>query len=202
MENLDDQNNASGIVRKPILKRMLQRINANILLLQEINTISALIDLISGTKYEDFEFVHTKMEAGTPYVLRNLVILSKWPITHANQYLHELVPSPVWKKVTAVPSENEAKMIKWERPILHCQVNLNGNNLHVITIHLKSFAPTKIAGQTDPLDDYVWLSHSGWTEGYYISDIKRVGRALETRALLDNIFGQEGDDALIILGGL
>lgn len=73
--------------------------------------------------------------------------------------------------------------------------------MHVITIHLKSFAPTKIAGQTDPQDEYVRLSHSGWKEGYYISDIKRVGQALETRALLDNIFSQEGDDALIILGG-
>jgi len=105
MENLDDRDNASWIVRKPILKRMLERINADILMLQEINTISALVDLISGTKYENFEFAHTKTEAGIPYALRNLGILSKWPIVDVKQYLHELVLPPMWRKVTAILME-------------------------------------------------------------------------------------------------
>jgi endonuclease/exonuclease/phosphatase family metal-dependent hydrolase len=199
MENLDDGNSSAWVIRKPIMKRMMQRINADIFLLQEINTISALQDLISGTDYENYHLSHTETEAGAPYRLRNLAVLSKWPIEIKKQYLNDLVPAPMWKKVTAEPPENEAKNIKWERPILHCQINLNVKTLHVVTVHLKSFSPTNIEGQK--LSEYVWLSHSGWAEGYYISDIKRIGQALETRKLLDNLFKQEGDKALIVLGG-
>lgn len=202
MENLDDTDTALWTVRKPIMKRIMQRINADVLLLQEINKISALQDLLTGTQYQNYNFAHTKTEAGQAFAKRNLVILSKWPLTEQKQYLNDLVPTPMWKKVTASPSE-DAKPIRWERPILHCQVNLNGRNLHLITIHLKSFAPIEIPGQTKPGNSKVptWLSHRGWAEGYYLSDIKRVGQALETRMLLDKIFIEEGENALLVLGG-
>jgi len=61
--------------------------------------------------------------------------------------------------------------------------------------------PSKIEGQQDPQHTYKWFSHVGWAEGYFLSDIKRVGQALETRVLIDKIFGENGDNALIVVGG-
>lgn len=62
--------------------------------------------------------------------------------------------------------------------------------------------PTDIPGQknTDPKKRYQWLSQKGWAEGFYISDIKRVGQALEARVLVDTILSKE-KDARIVVGG-
>jgi endonuclease/exonuclease/phosphatase family metal-dependent hydrolase len=88
----------------------------------------------------------------------------------------------------------------------HVTIGLPGEkSLHVINLHLKSFPPTRIQGQIDPDESPngrdKWLSHGGWSEGFFISSIKRVGQALEARILLDEIFADEGNNALIVIGG-
>ncbi|MGI0012869.1 MAG: endonuclease/exonuclease/phosphatase family protein [Nitrososphaera sp.] len=201
MENLDDSDAPAWNIRRGIMRNILERIDADVMLLQEINKVSALNDLRNGTFCQNYHIAHTKTAAGTPYAKRNLVVLSRWPITSVKQYKNEKVPAPMWKKATAMPAATQAQEIVWERPILHAEIALNGKTLHAINIHLKSFPPSPIEGQIDPQNTYRWLSHAGWAEGYYISDIKRVGQALETRVLIDTIFSQHGNDSLVVVGG-
>jgi exonuclease III len=201
LEALDDRAAPTWAARKEVLCKMLERIDADVLLLQEINTLSALEAIRHGTFCENYNVAHTKTSAGKPYDERNLVILSRFPIAKVSQHMNDNVPAPMWKKVTAKPRETEAKNVVWERPVLKAEIDLNGRKMHAIDIHLKSMLPSAIEGQRDPHNSYKWLSHVGWAEGYYISDIKRVGQALETRMLIDDIFAQNGGDALIAVGG-
>ena len=41
---------------------------------------------------------------------------------------------------------------------------------------------------------------AGWAEGYFLSSIKRVGQALETRILLDNLFDDEPEANVLVCG--
>jgi endonuclease/exonuclease/phosphatase family metal-dependent hydrolase len=201
MENLDNEDIDAWNARKPVLRPMLERTKADILLLQEVNSIEALNELRLNTHYATHKIAHTVTQSGSPYDKRNLVILSKFPIIEINQYKNDKVSAPIWKKVTANPPE-EPKKITWERPILHVKLRLSDQKiLHVINLHLKSFNPTPVAGQIDPNNAFRWLTHGGFAEGFYISSIKRVGQALETRLLIDGIFSSEGEHALIAVGG-
>jgi endonuclease/exonuclease/phosphatase family metal-dependent hydrolase len=201
MEELDNRDATVWNTRAPVLKPMIERTKADILLLQEVNSIDALNELRQGTHYTDHHITHTTTDQGLPYTERNLVVLSRFPISETNQYKNDKVSAPEWKKVTAHPEET-SKKVRWERPILHVKVELaNGRKLHIINLHLKSFPPTPIQGQIDPNNRYRWLTHGGWAEGFFISSIKRVGQALETRLLIDEIFSQEGNNALIVIGG-
>jgi predicted extracellular nuclease len=47
---------------------------------------------------------------------------------------------------------------------------------------------------------YTWRTASGWAEGFFLSAMKRVGQALETRILIDELF-DEDEDALIVACG-
>lgn len=112
--------------------------------------------------------------------------------------------------VTAEPESEEADPIRWERPIQHARLHLPegeetdnvgaqaGSTLHIINLHLKSKLPTEIPGQKE--DPFTWETASGWAEGYFISSMKRVGQALETRMLIDSIFDAD-EGALILVCG-
>ncbi len=115
------------------------------------------------------------------------------------QYHHDLVSKPVWRIATAKPSEEEPQEVGWERPILHCVINLAENRkLHAINLHLKSKNPTEIKGQM--IDRYTWASHEGWAEGYFLSSVKRVGQALETRRLIEQLFEYDPQALISICG--
>jgi endonuclease/exonuclease/phosphatase family metal-dependent hydrolase len=201
VENLENNDSIFWNARKPVLRKMLERTKADVLLLQEIHSIDALKDLIQGTHYANHSIAHTTKQDGTPFAARNLVVLSVFPISETKQYINTLVDNPEWRKVTAKPVE-PSKKIGWERPILHVTIDLaGGKKLYVINLHLKSFPPTPINGQIDPNNRFRWMSHGGWSEGFFISSVKRLGQALETRLLVDQIFSQQGDDSLIIVGG-
>ena len=89
--------------------------------------------------------------------------------------------------------------ISWQRPILHAKVELPNNMvLDVINLHLKSRRPTNIQGHR--LADKTWKTASGWAEGVFISSMKRIGQALETRILIDKLF-DEDQHALIAVCG-
>jgi endonuclease/exonuclease/phosphatase family metal-dependent hydrolase len=205
MENLD-KNSSQSVqnlwpTRVKVLQPMLERMKADVLLLQEVHSLTALNDLIDGTSYKHFNKVHTVKQNGSPYKKRNLVILSRWQIQSHAQYHHAFTDKPMWKKITAVPKETEADEVSWERPILYAQITLDGGKtLHVVNLHLKSMNPTAIKGQNEPTW-YIWNSHSGWAEGFFLSALKRTGQALETRALIDDIFEKKGSGALIVVGG-
>ena len=50
------------------------------------------------------------------------------------------------------------------------------------------------------IDTYTWRTAHGWAEGYFIASMKRVGQALETRVLVDNILDND-EQALIVVCG-
>lgn len=201
LENLDNSSASAWKERKRVLRPMLERIGAHVLVLQEINSLEALDDLTRETDYASYHRAFTKTEGGKPYAVRNLVTLSRWPIEETRQFRNDLVPAPAWRMVTARPQDAAASPIRWERPILYSRVKMGTRMLHVVNVHLKSMTPTKIPGQTDSEKAWLWRSHGGWAEGFYLSDVKRVGQALETRRLVDAIFEEEGEDALIVVGG-
>ena len=133
------------------------------------------------------------------YGERNLVILSRFAITESHQYKHDFALAPRYQKVTARPEESEAKAVTWERPILYAKITLdNTRALDIINIHLKSKLPTDIPGQK--VDNFTWKTPSGWAEGFFLSSMKRVGQALETRMLIDKLF-DANEDALIAVCG-
>jgi len=183
--------------RIPVLRPQLVRLDADILCLQEVcgqhergrkKRLEAMNRLLECTPYEGYKRV-TTIDPKTKEVFEhhNLVILSRYDIVEHDQYLHEYAPAPRYKKVTALPEEDAAREISWERPILHAKVQLPNNMVvDVINLHLKSRRPTNIQGHK--MDDRTWRTASGWAEGVFISSMKRIGQALETRILIDNFF--------------
>ncbi|MEW6492334.1 MAG: endonuclease/exonuclease/phosphatase family protein [Cyanobacteriota bacterium] len=211
LENLDDKPGEKPTLQERIalMRPQLQRLNADILCLQEVNgqeepgqprRLLALQKLIAETPYADFNWVSTMTE-GTKQVYdeRNLVILSRFEILAHQQYKHEFAPPPQYCTVTANPQDKEAKKVTWERPLLHAQIKLPGDRiLNFINVHLKSKLPTPVTGQK--LNNFTWKTPSGWAEGFFLSSIKRVGQALETRIFIDQLFDAD-ENALIVVGG-
>lgn len=160
--------------------------------------LSALTSLISNTQYADYHLVHTVTSDDQAYDKRNLVILSRWPICLSQQYKHHHLDKLEYRKARALPVET-AKDISWERPILYAQVQVpNIGLVHLVNLHLKSRIASNVNGQK--ANNYTLKSAAGWAEGYFLSSIKRVGQALETRILVDEIFSQETEAKVIVCG--
>ena len=211
LENFDDkpEQNPTLAQRIALMKPQLMRLDADILCLQEVNgqeiegeprQLLALQEFISGTPYQDYYLVSTRTSNGYQvYDERNLVILSKYPIASSYQYRNSLINPPMYRQVTVVPSESEAKGIGWERPILMAKITLPDNKtINVINLHLKSKIPTNVNGQR--ISAYKWRTASGWAEGYFLSSMKRVGQALETRILIDQIFDEDENAFVVVCG--
>lgn len=208
--NLDDRRDRKPSLeeRIPILRSQLVRLDADILCLQEVcgqhdhgrMRLSALDRLLECTPYEGYHRA-TSVEEGSRDVFENhnLVILSRHEIVEHHQYLHDYAPSPRYQKVTAQPEEHEAREVSWERPILHAKISLqNKMVIDVINLHLKSRRPTNIQGHK--VDERIWKTASGWAEGVFISSMKRIGQALETRILIDRLFDEDPCTLIAVCG--
>lgn len=210
LENLGDVpgEEPSLETRISLMRPQLLRVDADILCLQEVHgqgendsrELSALDELIDGTPYSEFHVASTQVEGSDrPYAERNLVVLSRFPISSREQHRNDRTPAPLYRSVTADPPEEEAEAVRWERPILHVTIDLpDGRALHLLNLHLKSKIPTDVAGQKE--DAYTWRSASGWAEGFFLSSMKRVGQALETRMLVDGIFNEDEEALVAVVG--
>ena len=210
LENLDDGSGVSPPLseRIPIMRPQLERVNADILCLQEVHsqgatgarTLEALDSLLAGTQYAGFHRAVTETTTGQYYDMRNLVILSRFPILTTEIIRDSDGPQPSYQMVTAVPVDTTANTLSWERPLLYVQLDLGQNRtLHLINVHLKSKLASNIPGQK--LNNYTWKTVSAWAEGSFLSSMKRVGQALQARMLIDRIFDQHGLEALIAICG-
>ena len=206
LENLDETKNPSLEERIAILRPQLLRLNADILCLQEVNgqemprekrQLLALKALLAGTPYSDFAMATTVTSNDEVFDLRNLVILSKYPLLSSRQVRNEYVGDLLYRRITALPREMEAKDISWERPILHVKVDHPNGPIDIINIHLKSRLPTPIPGQQEV---FGFKSVGGWAEGYFISSMKRVGQALEARLIVDEILDNNPNARIIVCG--
>ena len=135
LENLDDvPNSEPGITQRiAMIRPQLLRIQADILCLQEINSqeeggirkLSALDNLLADTPYQLYHRAFTTMKnSPQPYNERNLVTLSRFPILQASSLRHDPNLAPSYKKVMAIPMEQEAKPVEWERPIVVTHIDL------------------------------------------------------------------------------
>jgi endonuclease/exonuclease/phosphatase family metal-dependent hydrolase len=208
LENLDDGNNPSLAERAQIMRPQLQRVDADVLCLQEVHaqgaagarTLVALDTLLAGTAYATFHRATTTTTAGDLYDARNLIVLSRFPIVGTQVLRDSMGPRPSYQMVTADPPDTSATPLEWERPMLYTQIDVApGRVLHVINVHLKSKLASTIPGQK--INNYTWKSVSAWAEGSFISTMKRVGQALQARMLIDSIFDQHGLDAMIAIAG-
>ncbi len=211
LENLDDGPDIDPPLaeRIRIMRPQLERINADILCLQEVHaqegesgrSLAALDELLVGTQYADgYQRRTTGTTGGDLYRFRNLVTLSRLDITGSWIRRDADAGRPHYQFVTAIPPDDAADAIGWERPMLHTQIDLGcGRRLHVINLHMKSKIATSITGQK--IDNFTWRSVSAWAEGSFVSSMKRVGQALQVRMLIDDIMDTDGDAALIAVVG-
>jgi endonuclease/exonuclease/phosphatase family metal-dependent hydrolase len=211
LENLDDRPEHAPTLQEriAIMRPQLERLKADIVCLQEVNgqeqngqprRLLALGQLLAGTSYANYHQASTTIQGGVDvYDERNLVILSRFQIIEHHQYKHDYALAPLYRKVTSIPAEDQAKKVTWERPLLYARINLGlARPLHVINLHLKSKRPSNVEGQK--LDAYTWRSASGWAEGFFLSAMRRVGQALEARILIDQLFDTD-EQALIVACG-
>ncbi|WP_406661385.1 endonuclease/exonuclease/phosphatase family protein [Methanolobus sp. ZRKC3] len=213
LENLDDKANQKPTLEERIalIRPQLYRLDADILCFQEVNgqeqeghprRLLALQELIKGTQYADYQIVSTMTEDGKQvYDERNLVILSRYDILEYHQYKHDYAPAPHYLQVTAKTigeGENKSRKVSWERPILYARIKIKDLTVDIINVHLKSRIPSNIEGQK--LNNYTWRTASGFAEGFFISSMKRVGQALETRILIDNLFDEDEDRWIVVCG--
>jgi endonuclease/exonuclease/phosphatase family metal-dependent hydrolase len=208
LENLDNDNVDDFSIRKTILRPQLERIRANILCFQEVHgqdqpnqdrEVIALKELLHGTRYQNFHFACTKTVSGNEaYSKRNLVTISEYPILEQESILRSLLSNSLQYNLLTDTSD-QIKEIRWERPILYTRLELAQDVvLHVINVHLKSRNPTSISGQQQ--NRFTWNTTTGWAEGYFLSSMKRVGQAFETRLKCDDIFDDDPNSLILVCG--
>lgn len=210
LENLTDapSDEAPLADRLGVLRPQLERLNADILCLQEVDAtrrdgardLTALKTLIEPTPYRDFHVACTTSAKGAgPRDKHNLVVLSRWPIENRVQYMNDLVRAPRYARVTAEPADTDSKPVAWDRPILRADIALPGGEaLHVVNMHLRAPLAAHIPGQK--IGPFAWKSVSSWAEGYFLAAMKRAGQALEARMAVDRIFDADAN-ALIAVAG-
>lgn len=204
--------------RIKVLRPQLERLQADILCLQEVFTqeetgqppeLRALEDLIRGTYLERYEKAVAKNEQAIDPRQRRLVILSRYRFIGEPEEINQTPPfrAPQYDFVTG-PEDEGAKAITWERPILRVRINLgrdargNPRVLHLLNVHMKSKIPVAIKGRYDRRFGFnVFRDASSWAEGLFVSSMKRVGQAMEARMVIDTIFDDVGEDALIAICG-
>jgi endonuclease/exonuclease/phosphatase family metal-dependent hydrolase len=197
-------------VRAEVLRPALERLEADILCLQEVNaqhaagsdqrSLAALDQLLAGTRYADYARVTTTAgKAHRVADVHNLVTLSRFPIRAHRELRHDLVAPPQYQLKTAVPPAVDPQSVRFDRPILLTDVELpSGKVLAVINLHLRAPLAASIAGQKR--EPFVWKSVGGWAEGYFLAASRRAAQALEVRFLLEQLFDAD-KHRLIAVGG-
>ncbi|WP_417310711.1 endonuclease/exonuclease/phosphatase family protein [Devosia sp.] len=219
VENLDfsgpegDESDSAFQERVRILRPMLERLRADIICFQEVHgqaapegqigarSLRALRVLLRETRYADFVLSSTTLKGRADVErYRNLVVAShpEYVVEEVRELQNTLVNPPRYSLVTS-NRDDPLIDVKWERPSLYVRLRLGQNDaLHVLNVHFKSKNPTPVAGQGP--ENYQWRSPSGWAEGYFLSSMKRVGAALETRLFIDGIFDAETDPKILVCG--
>jgi endonuclease/exonuclease/phosphatase family metal-dependent hydrolase len=205
IENLDLPVEA----RLPVLRPALERLEADIVCLQEVNgqrgpgerarSLKALDRLLEGTRYETYHRAATERVIGEgPAEVHNLVTLSRYPVLSHAQIQHDLMPALERRVLTAEPPSESVSPVRFERPVLHAVIDLGPARLHVVNVHFRAPIASPVPGQKQ--SPFVWRTVMGWAEGYYVSGLKRIGQALELRLLVDRIFDAE-PEALVLIAG-
>lgn len=196
--------------RATVLRPLLERLDADILCLQEVNgqhvpgrtgrVLKALDLLLEGTAYAGFERAATMAASGAGVAdVHNLVTLSRWPIAERRQVKGDLVDPAAWRPRTADPPVTAALPIMPERPLLATTIlHPSGARIEVVNLHLRAPLAGGIPG--GKVAPFSWESTAAWAEGYFLSAIKRTAQALELRLLIDGMLDRD-PAALVVAAG-
>ncbi len=197
-------------VRAQVLRPALERLEADILCLQEVNgqhvkgkperVLAALDRLLEGTRYA--QYARAQTHAGPRNAaasVHNLVTLSRFPICSQRQITHDLVPPLAYVMRTDAPHSGNADPLTFDRPVLLTEIELpHGKCVAVINVHLRAPLAAAVPGQK--LEPFVWKSVSGWAEGYFMSAMRRAHQALEVRFLVDQMLDACPDKLIAVAG--
>ncbi len=209
LETLDDR--TPGFEdRLALLRPQFQRLEADILCLQEVNAVedskhgprhlTALKRLIAGSAYEDFtQICSLNRPSLRPADRHNLVVLSRLPVMAWRQVWHDLVPPPLHRMVTANPACEAPQPVEWDRPLLHLEISLApGQTLHLLNLHLRAPRAAFVPGGKESSER--WQDAASWAEGFFLAGIKRSGQALEARLIVDALFDADPDALIAVTG--
>lgn len=199
--------------RIAVLRPQLERLEADILCLQEVDgqkpegdphgprSLAALDALLDGTAYAGFHRVATLNTAGTWVRDRhNLIVLSRFPILGHHQIRHATVRPPVYQPITAEPPSGPVA-VEWDRPFLVAGIDIGGGKpLTVFNLHLRAPRAAFIEGQKE--DRHTWTSVAGWAEGFFLAAVKSAGQALEVRLAVDAAMDEDPDALIAVCGDM
>ena len=211
LESLDDsaKSNVDFAARVAVLRPALERVDADIICLQEVNAqhiageperqLHALDRLLQGTRYADFYRATSSGSNGRALAdVHNLVTLSVYPITACTQIQNTLLAAPMHRAPGRAPTE-QATPVSFDRPLLMTRHQLpDGKTLSVVNVHLRAPLASPVAGQKR--GPFAWRSVGGWAEGFYLSALKREAQALELRLLVEELLATD-PAALIAVAG-
>ena len=205
VENLDLEPTACVPINQRIelLKPQLLRLDCDILCLQEINgqkisghrerKLLALDKLVEDTPYEAFNRIVSNKQSQGISDVHNLVVLSKYSISHSQSIFHRFVPPQI------VEFSQTNQIIEWDRPILFSKIALeDGSNLNLFNVHLRAPLASPIPEQK--ISPFVWKSVTGWAKGFYISELKRLGQILELRLAIEELLEMNSHERIVICG--
>lgn len=195
--------------RAAVLRPALERLEADILCLQEVNgqhvpgrserVLAALDQLLAGTRYERFARATTHAASGNGVAdVHNLVTLSRLPMRGHREVRHALLKPAEVSLATAEPKSVGAQPVMFDRPLLVSEHDLGGRLLTLINVHLRAPLAANVPGQK--IAPFCWKSVGGWAEGFYLSGLKRSGQALELRLIVDGLLAADPDRLIAVAG--
>lgn len=211
VESLDETRGEGPALeaRIKLLAPQIARADADILCLQEVNAqksrvggkrvLRALEALMEATGLGGYNRAVSRNRAGTgPRDIHNVVTLSRYPIQTTEQLWHDLVAEPRHRFVTGEAAGDDVALT-WDRPVLYSRIEAPGDRLlHLFNLHLRAPLACPVPGAK--AGQFAWNSVAAWAEGFYMSEIKRAGQALELRLAIDGVFDADAD-ALVCVAG-
>jgi endonuclease/exonuclease/phosphatase family metal-dependent hydrolase len=197
-------------VRAAVLRPVLERLQADILCLQEVNgqhvpdvperRLVALERLLHGTPYATYHRAATCSPSGRGVAsVHNLVTLSRFPISRHRDIRHERMKPLLHAYLSGPLQGNAPEPVVFDRPLLHAEIALpDGRSLDVINLHLRAARASAIPGEK--VTSSQWRTTGGWAEGYFLSALKRNAQALELRLIVDDILARDPERLLAIAG--
>jgi endonuclease/exonuclease/phosphatase family metal-dependent hydrolase len=202
------QKGASFEDRAAVLRPQLDRLKADVLCLQEVDAPKVhgtrravdLERLLEGTSYaEHFSVVSLGPWGVGPADVHNLAVLTRMPVIEEHTIRHTFVEPLRFRRHTAVPPDDDAVPLVWDRPLQHLVLaQPAGGRLHLFNAHLR--APLAVAVPGQKAGPFAWTTVSGWAEGFFAAAVKRAGQALELRLAIERVFDAEPDALIAVCG--